>query len=113
MIEPMAFVNMGFDFSKLATIIGAIFALLISGALMSYVMEIREKLRTKITGDLIYFLVGINLVSVVITGIAIQQIFNISSMLLTFVFVTFILAAILMWAKSFKALMTYFEIKPR
>lgn len=105
--------GIGFDFSKLATIVGAIFALLISGAIMSYIMQIREELKTKVTSDLIYFLLGLNLVSIVITGIAIQNILNISSIFLTFVFATFIIAALLMWAKGFRALVSYFEIKPR
>ena len=108
----MPLVSFGFDLSKLATIVGAIFALLISGAIMSYIMEIRESLRTKITSDLIYFLIGLNLISIVITGIAIQNIFNVSSIFLTLVFATFVVAAILMWAKGFKSLLLYFQVKP-
>lgn len=105
--------SFGFDFSKFVTIVGAIFALLISGAAMSYIMEIREKLKTKATSDLIYFLIGVNLISIVITGIAIQNIFSISSIYLTAVFVVFIFAAIFMWAKGFNSLVTYFERAPR
>jgi hypothetical protein len=110
-ITTIALSTLGFDLSKLATIIGAIFALIISGSIMSYIMNIRMKMRTKITSDLIYFLVGMNLISVVITGVAVQQILNITSAYLTIVFVTFVLAAILMWAKSFRALMVFFALK--
>ena len=106
-------IGIGFDFSKFVIIVVAIFALLISGAAMSYVMAIRERSKTRITSDLIYLLIGLNLVSVVITGMAIEQIFNISSIYLTAVFSTFVIAAMLTWAKGFKSLLSYFEIKSK